>query len=178
MITNNQKLIIDQITNEFEKMNKQSKTIGNKYFDFIKQETDAFNNQLEQRRISTYAYNKANIELFEQFASQVETIVEMLGYEWELKVRANTYKKYTDFFEVKIESPYEDNCSAYGNHYVSVTMHVFDERSSNSEYYLTKSGLRYYKGTDYSTNVPLGNQEEALQYISEEIVRLIKRNTK
>ena len=178
MITNNQKLIIDQITSEFEKMNKQSKTIGNKYFDFIKQETDAFNNQLEQRRISTYAYNKANIELMEQFIDEVEKIVELLGGEWALKVRTNHHKKYASFSEVTVESPYKDNCRAYGNQDVSVQMKVFDERGSNSEYYLTKIGLIFYKGTDYSTLVPIANQEEALQYISEEIVKLIKRNTK
>jgi DnaJ-class molecular chaperone len=178
MITNNQKLIIDQITSEFEKMNKQSKTIRNKYFDFIKQETDAFNNQLEQRRISTYAYNKANIELMEQFVGEVEKIVQLLGGEWALKVRTNTYQKYTNFFEVKIESPYQDNSRAYGNQDVSVEIKVFQDTSSNSEYYLTKSGLSYYKGTDYSRKSPFANEEEALQYISEEIVRLIKRNTK
>jgi len=178
MITNNQKLIIDQIISEFEKMNKQSKTSGNKYFDFIKQETDAFNKQLEERRISTYAYNQANIELMEQFVDKVETIVELLGGEWALKVMMNHHKGYTDFCEVTIESPYADNCRAYGNQDVSLKMEVFQGRSSNSEYYLTKSGISYYKGTDYSSKNPIANQEEALQYISEEIVRLIKINTK
>lgn len=178
MITQNQKSIIKQITMEFERMNKQSKTSGNKYFDFIKQETDAFSSELEQRRISTYAYNQANIELMEQFIDEVEKIVEMLGGEWALKVRTNTHKGYADFSEVTIESPYVDNSRAYGKQDVSVKMEVFQDRGSNSEYYLTKGGLSYYKGTDYSSKSPFANEDQALQYISEEIVRLIKRNTK
>jgi len=167
MITNNQKLIIDQITSEFEKMNKQSKTTENKYSDMILKELNAYKAEMDIKKLDTKAFDVANQQLFSDFVEEVKDMIAPLGDGYEVKSILSQTNEYCNFihdYKLRLSTPFGE--------YINIIAFTHNRRCENYKYFLEKSGLIFrLEGTESRDT-----KENILSKLAVEIIKLNKKH--
>jgi hypothetical protein len=171
-LTKTQQEIVNSIVKEFEKFNTPTKESNpNDLIAFINNALNEKQGFIDEIKITNKAYDKANENKVLEYVNQMNAILNVFGYECEIKYIARSRgngRDYAEYFKVRIiwRGHFDDRYTS-DEQYTDVYFHVY-ECWKESTWHLLNSSLKICK--DYTSKNTLDSLDDLLKYVAEMII--------